>query len=149
MLDKLSDLPLPTVEKFLFSTNGTSNTKVKISHGHTHTYSGTPGVDKSAAWGPIRGVRLSSDHSILQIPTCNYAGRSDSTLYLLSTSWDDGGDHPLDPSPLTTQSRTCSQETAENNRLVRGKQRPLHLLPRRLFKTKTLCFEYKYPLCCV
>lgn len=81
-----------TAENMSFITNGTRNTKVKISHTHTHIH--TLGVGKSAAWGPIHGVRLSSDHSILQIPACNYTGRSDSAIYLLSTNWEDGDDHP-------------------------------------------------------
>lgn len=62
-------------------------------------------------------------HSIVQIPACNYTGKSDSTLYLLSTVWEDGEDHLL--YCLTTLLH--SKYTTENNQLVKGKQRCLHV----------------------
>ncbi len=119
-------------------------------HPHTHAHKHTLGVGKSAAWGTIHGVRLSSDHSILQIPACNYTGRSDSALYLLSTNREEGGDHPqiLLCSPHAhTHTRTHSQPTTEDNQLVRRDQWPLNLLHCGLLKPKH--FEHKYPLLCV
>ncbi len=46
---------------------------------------------------------------------------------------------------LTTRSRTHSQQTIENNQLVRGKLRPLHLLHCGLLQPKH--FEHKYLVC--
>lgn len=69
----------------------------KCDHVNTHTH--TEGAGKSAAWEHIHGVRLSSDHSILQIPAPNFTGGSDSAVRLLSTHWEDeDGVHPLVPS---------------------------------------------------
>lgn len=107
-----------------------TNTKVKISHIHPHTL----GVGKSAAWGPVLGVRLSSDHSILQIPACNYTGRFDSALCLLSTNWKDGADHPhilLGSYTLTTHhGEPPASEGKTEAPLFTACSKPKHLEPK-------------------